>query len=248
MIMNIRIFPTQHALYEAAADLFCSLLAAESSPVLGLATGSTPIGIYQALVERYQAGTVSFRHSTTFNLDEYVGLPEDHPESYHNYMRFHIFDHVDLPPEQRNLPDGNALDLTAECLRYNTLLQHAGRIDLQLLGLGHNGHIGFNEPDHALLSDTHVVTLNDSTRQANARFFSSVDQVPTQAITMGIGSILKAKSILLVVLGSDKAEIVYRALTGPISTECPASLLQTHGDLHVYMDNKAGKYFQTLKG
>jgi glucosamine-6-phosphate deaminase len=159
-------------------------------------------------------------------------------------MRFHLFDHVDLTPQQQNLPDGNAPELKAECLRYDTLLKRAGRIDLQLLGIGHNGHIGFNEPDHALLCDTHVVKLKDSTRQANARFFSSLEEVPTHALTMGIGSILKAKSILLVVLGSDKAEIAHRALTGPITTDCPASLLQTHADLHVYMDSQAGKSFQ----
>jgi glucosamine-6-phosphate deaminase len=239
--MQIRKFETQEALNEAAADLISGLVLRNPAAVLGLATGSTPIGIYASLVRRFEAGLVRFKQVTTFNLDEYVGLPEDHPESYHSYMRKHLFDHVDISPENRFLPDGNAADLEAECRRYDALLAHAGRIDLQLLGIGHNGHIGFNEPDHALLSGTHVVKLKQSTREANARFFPSLDEVPTHALTMGIGSILKAESILLVVRGADKAEIVHRALTGPITTDCPASLLQTHADLHVYVDSAAGR-------
>jgi glucosamine-6-phosphate deaminase len=242
--MQIRIFETQEALNEAAADLISGLVLRDPSAVLGLATGSSPVGIYSSLVRRYAAGLVRFRDVTTFNLDEYVGLPKDHPESYYSYMRKHLFDAIDANPERCHLPDGNASDLAAECARYDALLAAAGRIDLQLLGIGHNGHIGFNEPDHALLSGTHVVELKASTREANARFFASPDEVPTHAMTMGIGAILKAQSILLVVRGGDKAEIVHRALTGPITTDCPASLLQTHADLHVYVDAAAGRLFQ----
>jgi glucosamine-6-phosphate deaminase len=240
--VQVRIFQDNSQLNEFAADLICDLVKNRPASVLGLATGSTPLGIYQQLVQCYAAGNISFREVTTFNLDEYVGLPEHHPESYHTYMQKHLFRHVDLQPERCHIPNGNANDLAAECERYNALLEQAGRIDLQILGLGHNGHIGFNEPDHALLSGTHVVRLREETRLANARFFASLDEVPTHALTMGIGSILKAKSILLVVRGADKADIVYRALMGPIATECPASLLQTHADLHVLLDAEAGRY------
>ncbi|MFC0213401.1 glucosamine-6-phosphate deaminase [Paenibacillus chartarius] len=239
--MNIRIFNSQEDLNEAAADLIGGLVLRNPSAVLGLATGGTPVGIYASLVRRCAAGIVRFRDVTTFNLDEYVGLPKNHPESYFSYMRKHLFDAVDARPERCHLPDGSAADIAAECARYDGLLAQAGRIDLQLLGIGHNGHIGFNEPDHALLSGTHVVELKPSTREANARFFDSPEQVPTHAITMGIGSILKAQSILLVARGADKAEIMQRALYGPITTDCPASLLQTHADLHVYVDTAAGR-------
>ena len=238
--MQVKIFQTQEQLNEAAADLICKIVREQPSPILGLATGSTPVGIYETLVRRYAAGEVSFGNVTTFNLDEYVGLPIDHPQSYHSFMRKHLFDHVDIPAEHRYLPDGNSGDLTLEAKRYNDLLNQTGQIDLQLLGIGHNGHIGFNEPSHDLLSGTHVVQLQEATRQANARFFSSLEEVPTHAITMGIGSILKAKTILLVVRGADKALIIRRALYDPISTERPASLLQTHADLHVYLDAEAG--------
>jgi glucosamine-6-phosphate deaminase len=239
--MIIRKFETQEALNESAADFISGLVLRNPQAVLGLATGSTPIGIYASLVRRYLTGLVKFRRVMTFNLDEYVGLAEDHPESYHTYMRKHLFDMVDVLEERCFLPDGNALDLTEECERYDALLAKAGNIDLQLLGIGHNGHIGFNEPDHALRSSTHVVQLRESTRGANARFFETAEQMPSHALTMGIGSILKAKSILLVVCGEDKAKIVHQALTGPISTECPASLLQTHADLHVYVDDATGR-------
>ncbi len=212
--------------------------------VLGLATGSSPVGLYEELVKSCNRGIVSFKNTTTFNLDEYVGLPEDHPESYHTYMREHLFRHVDLDPERTHIPNGNAPDLEAECRRYNELLEAARQIDLQILGIGHNGHIGFNEPDHALLSGTHIVDLKEQTRKANARFFSSIDEVPKQALTMGVGTILKAKTILLIVRGEDKAEIVHRALTGRITTEIPASLLQTHPQLIVYLDSGAGRLFK----
>jgi glucosamine-6-phosphate deaminase len=211
--------------------------------VLGLATGGTPVGIYKELVKAHKKGHVSFKKATTFNLDEYVGVPEDHPESYHTYMKQHFFDHIDLPADHANLPDGNAANLEEECLRYNRELEKAKQIDLQLLGIGHNGHIGFNEPDHALVSGTHVVKLKPETRTANARYFASIDEVPTHALTMGVGTILKAKSILLVVRGADKADIIHRALTGPIQTELPATLLQTHPNLVVLLDADAGRLF-----
>ncbi|WP_409346976.1 glucosamine-6-phosphate deaminase [Paenibacillus sp. MBLB4367] len=245
--MNILTFRTNDELNEAGAGIITSLVQTNPRAVLGLATGSSPIGIYEEIIKTFRKDMVSFRQTTTFNLDEYVGLPKDHQESYHSFMNRHLFGHIDLPASQINIPDGNAANLEAECERYNRLLEDAKQIDLQILGLGNNGHIGFNEPSHALLSGTHIVELKSETREANARFFNSIDEVPTHALTMGVGAILKAKMILLVVRGEAKAEIVHRALTGPITTECPASLLQTHSNVVVLLDTEAGKYFAEEK-
>lgn len=239
--MNILKFDSTEKLNEAGAGIITGLVQTNPRAVLGLATGGTPVGIYEEIVKSYRQGMVSFKSAASFNLDEYVGIPEDHPESYHAYMNHHVFSHVDFSKERTHIPNGNAADLEQECARYNQLLEDAKQIDLQLLGLGHNGHIGFNEPDHALVGGTHIVKLKDETRQANARFFDSIDEVPTHALTMGVGTILKAKMILLVVRGADKAEIVKKALTGPITTECPASLLQTHPHVVVLLDNESGR-------
>lgn len=242
--MNIHTFQTNEQVNAAGAELIISLIRQQPHAVLGVATGSTPIGIYEQLVKSHQDGLFSFRGVTTFNLDEYVGLPPEHPESYHSYMQKHLFGHVDIAPQHIHIPDGMAANLEAECDRYNQLLSKVKQIDLQILGLGHNGHIGFNEPNNSLISDTHIVPLKEETRTANARFFPSIDDVPTHALTMGVGSILKAKTILLVVRGADKADIVHQALTGPITTECPASLLQTHPNVIVLLDSEAGRHFQ----
>lgn len=241
--MNILTFRTNDELNIAGASIITSLVQTNPRAVLGLATGSSPIGIYEEIINTFRKDMVSFRQVTTFNLDEYVGLPKDHQESYHSFMNRQLFSHIDLPASQANIPDGNAADLAAECERYNRLLEDAKQIDLQILGIGNNGHIGFNEPSHSLISGTHIVELKEETREANARFFNSIDEVPTHALTMGVGAILKAKTILLVVRGEGKAEIVHRALTGPITTECPASLLQTHSNVVVLLDAQAGKYF-----
>ncbi|MGG1519655.1 glucosamine-6-phosphate deaminase [Paenibacillus oryzisoli] len=242
--MNIHVFQNQQELNEAGAGIITSLVQMQPKAVLGLATGGTPVGIYEELVKTFNKGRVSFKQVTTFNLDEYVGLPTDHAESYQAYMNHHLFSHIDLPASSAHIPNGNAGDLEAECQRYNDLLEEAGQIDLQILGLGHNGHIGFNEPDDALTSGTHIVELKEETREANARFFDSINEVPTHALTMGVGTILKAKTILLIVRGADKAEIVHRALTGPITTEVPATLLQTHPHLVVLLDAEAGRLFK----
>ncbi|OUM96614.1 MAG: glucosamine-6-phosphate deaminase [Thermobacillus sp. ZCTH02-B1] len=237
--MKLNIFANQEQLHEAAAQTIIELLRQKPDAVLGLATGGTPVGIYEALAAAVRRGEVSFARATTFNLDEYVGLPPGHPETYRFYMEQHLFRHIDIPPEQTHIPDGNAPELERECERYERLLETAGRIDLMLLGLGHNGHIGFNEPGRVLHSRTHVAVLHPQTRKANARFFRTPEEVPTRAITMGLGSILKARTILLVVKGADKADIVHRALTGPLTTECPASLLQLHPHLVVMLDEEA---------
>jgi len=242
--LKLNIFANPEQLHEAAAQTIIRLLRQKPDAVLGLATGGTPIGIYEALAAAARRGEVSFARATTFNLDEYVGLPPGHPESYRYYMDQHLFRHIDIPPERTHIPDGNAADLERECERYERLLKTAGRIDLMLLGLGHNGHIGFNEPGRVLHSKTHVTVLHPKTREANARFFRTPEEVPTRAITMGLGSIFKARTILLVVKGADKADIVHRALTGPLTTECPASLLQLHPGLVVMLDEGAAKGFK----
>lgn len=239
--MNILTFDSDDKLNEAGAGIITGVVQTNRRAVLGLATGGTPVGLYQHIVSDFKRGMFSFKNVTTFNLDEYIGLPASHPESYHSYMRQHLFDHIDIPLAQANVPNGNAPDPVAECARYDAMIEDADQIDLQLLGLGHNGHIGFNEPAHALIRATHVVDLAEETRQANARFFDSIDEVPTHAITMGVGTILKAKMILLVVKGADKADIVQRALQGPITTDCPASLLQTHSHLVVLLDRAAAE-------
>jgi len=237
--MNIITFDSDEKLNEAAANIIVGQIQTIPRAVLGLATGGTPVGIYKEIVNDYRRGMFSFRNVTTFNLDEYVNLPIDHPESYHSYMNAHLFSHIDLPASQCHIPDGNAADLEGECRRYDEAIELAGQIDLQLLGLGHNGHIGFNEPAHALIKGTHIVNLAEQTREANARFFDSIDDVPKQALTMGVGTILKAKKILLVVKGADKADIIKAALQGPITTDVPASLLQTHPNLIVLLDKAA---------
>ncbi|WP_405080013.1 glucosamine-6-phosphate deaminase [Paenibacillus chitinolyticus] len=241
--MIIHKFENQQELNEAGAGIITALVQTKPDAVLGLATGSTPIGIYEEIVKAYNKGRVSFKNVRTYNLDEYVGLPDGHAESYRTYMNEHLFRHIDVQPERTRIPNGNASDLQEECARYNGELDEIKQVDLQILGLGHNGHIGFNEPADELHGATHLVELDHKTREANARFFPSIHDVPTHALTMGVGTILKARTILLIVRGADKADIVHRALTGPITTQCPASLLQTHPHLIVLLDAEAGRNF-----
>lgn len=241
--MKIHVFETSEELDQFAADLFVDLVLQKPDAVLGLATGSTPIGIYAKIVEQTKQRQVSFGGVTTYNLDEYVGLTPDNDQSYAYYMNHHLFSHIDIPVSRTHLPNGMAEDPQAECDRYEEMLEER-HADIQLLGLGHNGHIGFNEPDAELSSGTHVVELKEETREANARFFPSMDEVPRAAFTMGVGSILKANTILLVVRGADKAEIVKQALTGPLTTQVPASLLQTHPRVIVLLDREAGRMLE----
>lgn len=202
--MNILKFHSDEDFVQTGANLIASLLQSNPKAVLGLATGSSPVGVYAKLVEMHQKGLVSFSKATSFNLDEYIGLPVDHPQSYRSFMNEQLFNHIDIDPGQTHIPNGNAADMEAECLAYDKMLEENGPVDLQILGIGSNGHIGFNEPDANLSSKTHVVDLLDDTREANARFFDSLDEVPRQAITMGIGGILKARQILLLVRGVAK--------------------------------------------
>ena len=223
-----------------AANIISAQIILKPDCVLGLATGSTPIGTYEELVERYNKGDLDFSAVTTVNLDEYKGLTKDNDQSYYYFMHHNLFDHVNIPAENINLPDGTEPDSEKECARYEGLIRSLGGADLQLLGLGHNGHIGFNEPADAFDSETHCVDLQESTIEANKRFFASADDVPRQAYTMGIGTIMRAKKILLVASGKDKAEIVKRAFTGPVCPQVPASILQLHPDVTVVVDAEAG--------
>lgn len=215
-----------------AANIISAQIILKPDSVLGLATGSTPVGAYKQLIEWYKKGDLDFSQVTTVNLDEYCGLDGNHEQSYRYFMNSHLFHHVNINMENTNVPNGTAEDLQRECERYDRLIRSLGGIDLQLLGIGHNGHIGFNEPGQAFDKVTHVVELKQSTIDANARFFASIDDVPKKAITMGIQPIMAAKKVLLVA-GADKREILERALYGPVTPEVPASLLQMHTDLTV---------------
>ncbi len=222
-----------------AANIIASQVVLKPDCVLGLATGSTPIGAYKDLVEKYEQGDLDFSQVTTVNLDEYKGLPRENDQSYYYFMHDNLFDHVNVKPENTHLPDGTKEDANEECARYEELIRSLGGQDLQLLGLGHNGHIGFNEPDTVFEKTTHCVDLQESTIEANKRFFASADDVPKQAYTMGIGTIMQAKKILVVVSGEDKADTVAKAFFGPVTPEVPASILQFHKDVILVADEAA---------
>ena len=237
----MRIIQTEN--YQAMSAQVAALIAAQavSKPdsVLGLATGSTPIGAYRLLAEWHKRGTLSFAGIRSVNLDEYRGLGPGHEQSYHWFMRKNLFDHIDLRPENAHMPDGLADDPAAECARYDALIARLGGIDLQLLGLGRNGHIGFNEPGASFVLPTHLVELAESTIDANSRLFASKDDVPRQAITMGVGDIMRAKRVLVAVSGAEKADVVSKAFFGPVTPELPASILQLHPDVVLVGDRAA---------
>lgn len=237
--MRIYLEADYAAMSRRAANLIAAEVIRRPNCVLGLATGSTPIGTYENLIVRNRAGDLSFREVRTVNLDEYKGLAPTHDQSYRYFMQTNLFDHIDILPENTNVPDGLAADADAECARYDALVASLGYADLQLLGLGRNGHIGFNEPDDHFTKETHVVDLTDSTIDANARFFATRDDVPRQALTMGVGCIMAARRVLLIASGADKADALYNAVCGPISPDCPASILQLHGDVVVVGDEAA---------
>lgn len=222
-----------------AANIISAQVIMKPNCVLGLATGSTPIGTYDQLVEWYNKGDLDFSEVTTVNLDEYKGLPRTNDQSYYYFMHQHLFERVNIDPERTNVPNGMEPDAEKECGRYEELIRSLGGVDLQLLGLGHNGHIGFNEPGEAFEKETHCVDLTESTIEANKRFFASADDVPKQAYTMGIKTIMQAKKILIVVNGENKADIVERAFFGPVTPEVPASILQLHNDVTLVGDEEA---------
>ncbi|MDD3340323.1 MAG: glucosamine-6-phosphate deaminase [Lachnospiraceae bacterium] len=222
-----------------AANIISAQIIMKPDCVLGLATGSSPIGTYRQLVEWYEKGDLDFAAVTSVNLDEYQGLEGTHPQSYRYFMNENLFSHVNIAPEHTYLPNGAAADIEEECTHYDEIIQKLGGVDLQLLGLGHNGHIGFNEPDEAFAKGTHRVDLKESTIQANSRLFDSIDEVPRHALTMGIKTIMQAKKILVVVSGADKAEIVKQAFQGPVTPQVPASILQMHNDVTLVGDEAA---------
>ena len=222
-----------------AANIISAQVIMKPDCVLGLATGSTPIGLYQQLVAWYEKGDLDFSEVRTVNLDEYKGLSRENDQSYYYFMHHNLFDHVNLPAENSHLPNGMEPDSDRECRRYSELIRSMGGVDLQLLGIGHNGHIGFNEPGDAFDNDVHCVNLTQSTIEANKRFFASADDVPKQAYTMGIKTIMQAKKILIVASGEDKADIVRDAFFGPITPKVPASVLQLHNDVTLVADEAA---------
>ena len=231
--MNYKSFPSYASLSNAAAVIIAQVLRAKPECVLGLATGSSPVGTYDELVRMHQEEGLSFARCTTVNLDEYLGLDGAHPESYRFFMNEHLFSRVDMRLDHTFVPCGTAADPAAECAAYDARLKALGGTDIQLLGIGPDGHIGFNEPADAFIVATHVVDLDPSTIEANARFFDSAAEVPRQAITMGMGGIMAAKKILLVASGAAKKTILDAAMTGPVTPRLPATILQLHPDVTV---------------
>lgn len=227
---------------EAVALFLAECIQEAPSLVIGLPTGRTPVAMYRALVRLHRQGRADFSHVTTFNLDEFVGLPEAHRGSYHSFMQRHLFAHVNLNPSRTHLPDGEASQPRKEAARYGAAIAAAGGLDIAVLGIGANGHIGFNEPDDQLPAGTNVVTLRPGSRRSNAAAFGGrTSQVPKQAISMGVGTILSARHILLLATGAEKAAIVAKALQGPVTTRVPASLLQLHPRAVVVLDRAAAR-------
>ncbi|OYP28293.1 glucosamine-6-phosphate deaminase [Rhodopirellula sp. MGV] len=237
--ISVLVCDTAEAASEATAKLIANQLNANPRCVLGLATGGTPLMTYQSLIAMNQSGQCSFQNATTFNLDEYVGLAADHPQSYRSFMNDNLFSKIDVPIEQTYVPDGLADNIAEHCSQYEAMIDRHGGIDLQLLGIGHNGHIAFNEPGSDSQTKTRLVDLAGNTIEQNARFFSSADEVPRQAITMGIATILKAKQIVLLAMGSGKVDAVNAMLLGEVSADVPASFLREHPAVTVVLDRDA---------
>ncbi len=231
--MKLTVTNSYEKLSELAAEYIAAQVILKPDSVLGLATGSSPVGVYKCLVEKFNKGCLDFSDVISINLDEYVGLDGSHEQSYRYFMQDHLFNYVNIKPENTFVPNGCASDLAAECSEYDARVTRLGGIDLQLLGIGPDGHIGFNEPDDHFTAETHVVDLLPSTIEANSRFFSSIDEVPKQAVSMGMGSIMKAKKILLIANGKAKKDVLMEALNGKITPNLPASLLQLHRDVTV---------------
>lgn len=237
--MNVIKVKDYDEMSEKATEFMVDRINSLKNPVLGLATGSTPEGLYQRIIEKHQQDEVSFKNVTTFNLDEYVGLEQNDSNSYYNFMNEKLFSHVDIAADRVHIPNGVAADLEKECMEHERAIEQAGGIDVQVLGIGGNGHIGFNEPGTSFDSKTHIVDLDESTIQANARFFHSIEEVPTQAISMGIETIMNSKEILLLVSGEAKADATAKLLHGDISEDFPASILKKHENVTVIVDEAA---------
>ena len=230
------IINTPEKVAQLAAQRYVELLSDKPNAVLGYATGSTPLGLYAELVKLNKSGDITFKDVTTFNLDEYVGLDGTHDQSYRYFMDKNLFEHIDIDMAKTHVPSGIDIEKAAE---YDAEIEKAGGIDLQLLGIGNNGHIGFNEPDTPFGSITHKVELTESTREANKRFFNSIDEVPTHAVTMGIKTVMNARKIILIALGTAKAPIIRETIKGEVTPRVPASVLQLHPDVEIYLDYDA---------
>jgi glucosamine-6-phosphate deaminase len=242
--LTINVFDTPELVARALARRIAAALRERPSLVLGLATGRTPVMTYAELRRLHAAGEVSFARASTFNLDEFVGVDAAHPGSFRQYMQRHLFDSIDLAPGRIHFLDGTAADLDAECERYEREIEAAGGIDLQILGIGANGHIGFNEPGDELVARTHHATLHEPTRRDNAELFGGDPaQVPGEALSMGMGTILKASTLILVAKGTRKARCIERTVNGPLTTRLPASFLQTHRRVELYLDREAASSF-----
>jgi len=235
--LNIKVFESKAELYHAVADFYVQVINKNPNIVLGLATGTTPIPLYKNLIKAYLHNQVSFKYVKTFNLDEYIGLPQTHRESYYSFMRNQLFNHVDINLENTFIPSGT-IEPNEAIKAYQSLLDN-NQIDIQLLGLGSNGHIGFNEPGTSFESTTHKTTLAASTIKDNSRMFESIDEVPTQSITMGIKDIMRASSIVMIATGKNKAQAVYEMIHGKVDESLPASILQKHKDVTIYLDKDA---------
>lgn len=222
------------------ARIFAAQITLKPNSVLGLATGSTPVGMYKELVRKYNEERVDFSGVSTVNLDEYVGLTGDNDQSYRYFMNENLFNHINIDKTKTHVPSGISQTPEKECEDYEALIESLGGVDIQLLGIGNNGHIGFNEPASDFAEKTHLVDLTESTINANARFFESLDDVPKRAITMGIGTIMKAKKIILMANGKGKAQIIYDTICGPVTPEVPASILRFHPDVTIFVDEEAG--------
>jgi glucosamine-6-phosphate deaminase len=237
--MELIIVDTHREMNERAAMEVVAAVGSKPAAVLGLATGSTPEGMYAQLVKLNRESKIDFGRVTTFNLDEYAGLAPEHEQSYYYYMHHHLFNHINIRPEQINMPSCDLENVDQFCLEYDRRIADAGGIDLQVLGIGGNGHIGFNEPGAQLRVHTHLVDLTEDTILANSRFFGSAAAVPRQAVTMGLGSIMLAKKIILLAAGKAKAEAIARTVCGLITTEIPASVLQLHRAVTIIVDREA---------
>ena len=243
--MRIIECPDYASMSRRAAAMIAAQVLLKPDCVLGLATGSTPVGAYRELVKWNREGLLSFKEARSVNLDEYLGLAPEHEQSYRRFMQENLFDHIDIVPENTHVLNGLAADPDAECAAYDAMTAALGGIDLQLLGMGHNGHIAFNEPGDDFGLGAHVVTLSERTIDANRRFFASRDEVPRHALSMGIRSIMLARRILIIVSGEDKAEALAKAVSGPVTNEVPASVLQLHPDVTLVADSAA---LSALKG
>lgn len=237
--MLVQVVPDPDVLAEVGASTVAAQVSAKPESVLGFATGSTPLGVYQRLIHMHRHGGLSFSQVTTFNLDEYVGLLPTHEQSYHRFMWTNLFDHIDVDGERVYIPDGAADDPEAFCVWYEERIEAAGGIDLQILGIGANGHLAFNEPGSSLGSRTRVKPLTQKTIRDNARFFSGEDAVPSSALTMGIGTIMDARQLLLLATGEGKADAIRATLEGPVTAMLPATIVQLHPHAHVVVDEAA---------